>query len=215
MFIYPKQSPVVDAALERLSKIVMLPTANMEAMQVLRYGVGQSYRSHEDTFPVHMLDSAGQRTVTALGFLNTPEEGGETIFSRVPPAPHQKGPEWSECGQKGLGVKPKKGNILIFHDLLPDGRTDLNSTHYACPVIKGEKWSAPIWVHTNNFQTRHKLRRGPPCQDQDGGCEGWAKSGECVNNPSFMVGVDDPGSCVTSCLNADPNSVPLDVKMKC
>eukprot|EP00899_Mesostigma_viride_P019645 jgi/Mesvir1/27682/Mv07401-RA.1 len=208
MFIFPKQLPEVDAVLARLSKVVMIPVQNMEAMQVLHYAVGQSYRSHQDTFPKSTLDSAGQRVISAIGFLNTAEEGGETTFSRVPPRPGtQQAPDWSPCGQAGLGVKAKKGDLVFFWDVLPNGNPDINSTHYACPVIKGEKWSTPIWIHANNFQTRHAVKPGPPCQDMQDACPTWAAAGECRRNPSFMVGQDEsPGTCVDSCRKVDLDS---------
>jgi len=37
--------------------------------------------------------------------------------------------ELSECGKKGLSVKPKKGDALLFWSLNPDGTEDLSSVH--------------------------------------------------------------------------------------
>jgi hypothetical protein len=34
---------------------------------------------------------------------------------------------------------------VLFHSMNVDGELEKNSLHAACPVIKGEKWSAPKW----------------------------------------------------------------------
>ena len=39
----------------------------------------------------------------------TPPFRGETIFPNVPARPYQNGPEYTDCGRKGLAVKPVKG----------------------------------------------------------------------------------------------------------
>jgi prolyl 4-hydroxylase len=45
-----------------------------------------------------------------------------------------EGEGWSECALRGLAVKAKKGNALLFYGLNPDGTTDSTSTHGSCPV---------------------------------------------------------------------------------
>lgn len=62
----------------------------------------------------------------------------------------------SECGKEGFGAgfKPKKGSALLFHST--DATTmlsDMYSLHQGCPVLKGTKWTATIWMHqhTHNF----------------------------------------------------------------
>lgn len=59
------------------------------------------------------------------------EEGGETVF------PDAKGnfssvPGWnemSECAKRGLSIKPKMGNALLFWSLHPDATLDPSSLH--------------------------------------------------------------------------------------
>ena len=43
----------------------------------------------------------------------TPQEGGETVFPQA--ATRVSGPEWSECASKGLAVKTRKGDALLFY----------------------------------------------------------------------------------------------------
>ena len=44
---------------------------------------------------------------------------------------------YSQCAQAGVSVKPKKGDALMFYNLLETGRTDGYSMHAGCPVTKG------------------------------------------------------------------------------
>lgn len=55
----------------------------------------------------------------------------------------------SKCAAQGLHVKPRKGDALMFYDLLETGRTDAASRHQGCPVIRGEKWTATKRVLVN------------------------------------------------------------------
>ena len=43
-------------------------------------------------------------------------------------------------------VKPKKAEAILFYSQHPDGSTDKMSIHGGCPVIKGTKWAANLWV---------------------------------------------------------------------
>lgn len=41
---------------------------------------------------------------------------------------------------------------------------------------------------------------GVPCADQNEYCPDWARAGECVNNPAYMIGdLAQPGACLKSC----------------
>ena len=40
---------------------------------------------------------------------------------------------------------------MLFHSMKPNGELERRSLHGACPVIKGEKWSAPKWIHVGNY----------------------------------------------------------------
>ena len=52
-----------------------------------------------------------------------------------------------ECGDgDGLAVYPKKGDAVLFYSQTPDANVDPNSYHGGCPIIKGDKWGANVWI---------------------------------------------------------------------
>ena len=59
--------------------------------------------------------------------------------------------DYSNCEQ-GIQVKPEKNKVIIFYSLHPDGTMDHNSLHGACPVKKGNKWSANFWLWNKAFR---------------------------------------------------------------
>ena len=45
-----------------------------------------------------------------------------------------------------FAVPPRRGDAILFYSQKPDGTMDKNSLHGACPVLKGTKWGANLWV---------------------------------------------------------------------
>lgn len=205
MFLRKSQDEVIARIERRIATVTHMPVENGESMQVLRYGLNQKYDAHPDYFfDEKNKDEAhgGQRAVTFLMYLSTPEEGGETCF----PYAESKvsGPGWSNCALQGLSVKAIKGNAVLFHDLKPDGITeDPRSTHMACPVLKGVKWSAPTWIHRKQYQSNGN-NSYDHCEDLEDGCEEWALAGECDKNPGFMM-----SNCKRSCDACSKNRIAL------
>ncbi|KAF5208324.1 Prolyl 4-hydroxylase alpha-like protein [Thalictrum thalictroides] len=140
---------------QRISDFTFMPVEHGEGLQILHYEVGQKYEPHYDYFNDEFnTRNGGQRIATVLMYLSDVEEGGETVF------PASKGnfsnvPWWSElseCGKKGLSVKPKMGDALLFWSMWPDATLDPSSLHGGCPVIKGNKWSSTKWIRVNEYK---------------------------------------------------------------
>lgn len=71
----------------------------------LRTEVGEQYTNHYDAYEHdtfqgdRVMKDGGNRVITALVYLNEPEEGGETELVNI-----------------GLKIKPAAGKMLVFHD---------------------------------------------------------------------------------------------------
>ncbi|KAG2694111.1 hypothetical protein I3843_08G121300 [Carya illinoinensis] len=154
-FLARGRDKVIRNIEKKIADFTFLPAEHGEGLQVLHYEVGQKYEPHFDYFQDQLnTKNGGQRMATVLMYLSDVEEGGETVF------PAAKGnfssvPWWdelSDCGKKGLSVKPKMGDALLFWSMKPDATLDPSSLHGGCPVIKGNKWSATKWLRVNEYK---------------------------------------------------------------
>ncbi|KAL6641256.1 hypothetical protein ACP70R_019437 [Stipagrostis hirtigluma subsp. patula] len=167
MFLRRGQDKVIRTIEKRIADYTFIPAVgrkftdslncseNGEGLQVLHYEVGQKYEPHFDYFHDDFnTKNGGQRIATLLMYLSDVEEGGETVFpsatvnSSSSPFSH----ELSECAKKGLSVKPKMGDALLFWSMKPDGSLDPTSLHGGCPVIKGDKWSSTKWMRVHEYK---------------------------------------------------------------
>jgi len=127
----PAQEDLVIIALNRrIAAMTGTAVENGEPLQVLRYTPGQQYRLHSDALP----GAANQRTVTAIAYLNDGFGGGETDFPAI-----------------GVRVRPRAGDVLVFHNTLPDGRADPGARHAGLPVTSGAKWIATRWIRAQAY----------------------------------------------------------------
>ena len=105
-----------------------------ETIQGQRYAVGQRFKPHHDFFYPNtvywdeMMRTGGQRTWTAMAFLNTPEDGGHTNFPKAK-----------------LKVAPVAGNLLIWNNLDSAGEPNKNTLHEGMPVLAGTKYIITKW----------------------------------------------------------------------
>jgi prolyl 4-hydroxylase len=125
----------------RMAGACGLPPANMEAISVLHYDVGEEITNHYDFVdprtPGHDQEIArlGQRVVTFLVYLNADYEGGETAFPKL------------DLRHRG-GV----GDGLYFVNALPDGTADLRTMHAGCPPATGEKWIISQFIRDRSLR---------------------------------------------------------------
>jgi hypothetical protein len=124
---------------DRLSAACGLPVNAMEVPQVFHYAVGQEFRLHEDylrpdgAYRSQDLASHGQRSKTLLIYLNDGFEGGQTDFPLL-----------------DLRFKGRKGEALMFTNVLADGSPDERMRHAGLPPSAGEKWLFSQWVRDRN-----------------------------------------------------------------
>ncbi|XP_074563539.1 putative prolyl 4-hydroxylase 4 [Curcuma longa] len=203
MFISKGKDPIISGIEDKIAAWTFLPKENGEDIQVLRYEHGQKYEPHFDYFSDKVnIVRGGHRIATVLMYLSDVAKGGETVFPSAQElsqrGAHVKDDDLSECARRGVAVKPKRGDALLFFSLHPDATTDPLSLHAGCPVLEGEKWSATKWIHVASFDKIITSRGN--CTDENDNCSRWAALGECTKNPEYMVGTSElPGFCRRSC----------------
>jgi prolyl 4-hydroxylase len=231
MFFNREEDNIIANVERKLSEWALIPLGQGEGIQLLRYEKDQEYRPHFDYF-FHKEGriNGGNRLATILMYLSDVEAGGETIFPKVkPPSWQTTEAGYSECAMKGLAVRPRKGDAVLFWSLRTDGTLDRGSEHGSCPVIRGVKYAATKWFHVAHYamngeravQVDHVVHRPSPppappgCTDSHENCAGWAEGGECESNPGFMIGTkEQPGACLLSCGRCDlmiSSPIPLQI----
>lgn len=119
----------------RIAEAVGAAAAFLEPLNVLHYDPGQKFELHFDYIDpdvAHFADDLaqrGQRTATALLYLNAGYEGGETAFPRL-----------------DYRYKGAPGDLLIFSNVDAEGRPDPRTLHAGTPPTTGEKWVLSQWV---------------------------------------------------------------------
>jgi prolyl 4-hydroxylase len=128
------RDPVIGDVDRKIAGLLGLPLQSSEPLQGQRYAPGQEFKPHTDTFEpggydfyLHTVDS-GQRTWTAMIYLNEPEEGGATRFKTI-----------------GKTVQPETGKLLAWNNLLPDGRPNPATLHQGMKVRRGTKYVLTKW----------------------------------------------------------------------
>ena len=133
-------SPVVRPIDESIAALLGIDPAHGETMQGQRYAPGQQFRAHHDFFHEGesywgaMMASGGQRTWTAMVYLNNVEEGGATWFP-----------------QAGIRVAPKRGLLLAWNNMNPDGSPNQYTLHEGMPVVKGTKYIVTKWFREGSW----------------------------------------------------------------
>ena len=127
--------------INKISKIVNLPSKNFEKVQICNYQPGQFFKHHQDQCNknnescINDLKRGGQRLFNCLLYLNNNFQGGETDFSVLKKKyklPIGDGILWAMTNKAGNQVHPK-------------------GEHAGLPIISGEKWIANVWVRKYTF----------------------------------------------------------------
>ena len=126
--------PIVGEVDRKIAALLGLALQASEPLQGQRYAPGQEFKPHTDTFEpggydflVHTAES-GQRTWTAMIYLNEPDDGGATRFKRI-----------------GKTVQPETGKLLAWNNLLPSGRPNPATLHQGMKVRRGTKYVLTKW----------------------------------------------------------------------
>lgn len=127
-------SPLVRTVDARFAQLLGLPPAHAETLQGQRYGPAQKYSPHHDFFSEKsaywkkVSAVGGQRTWTAMAYLNVPDAGGGTRFSQL-----------------GIEVQPRAGMVVIWNNMTADGSPNADTLHEGRPVEAGAKYVITKW----------------------------------------------------------------------
>lgn len=133
--------PFVAGISRRIDALIGVPAEIGEPVQGQRYRQGQEFKAHNDWF--YTSESywpqeearGGQRSWTAMAYLNPVDAGGATAFTLL-----------------GLSIEPKPGVLLLWNNALPDGRPNEATLHAGMPVERGTKYIITKWYRTRRWR---------------------------------------------------------------
>jgi prolyl 4-hydroxylase len=134
------RDPLVASVDTRIAELLGLTLDHGEPLQGQRYAPGQEFKPHTDTFEpggaayFEHCAEAGQRTWTAMIYLNQPEDGGATRFKTI-----------------GKTIQPETGKLLAWNNLLPDGTPNPATLHQGMKVRRGTKYVLTKWFRERPF----------------------------------------------------------------
>ena len=132
--------PLVQSIEARIEQVTGIEKPFGETIQGQRYAVGQQFKPHHDFFFTTQEyweaqeKAGGQRTWTAMMFLNEPEEGGQTFFP-----------------QAKVKITPRRGNLLAWNNLDAEGCPNARSVHQGLPVLRGVKYIITKWYRVRHW----------------------------------------------------------------
>ena len=132
--------PFVRKLQRRLDDLLGIDPSYGETIQGQRYLPGQQFQAHCDWFPGDTAyweeekRTGGQRSITAMAYLNAVEEGGATAF------PHL-----------GVSIEPTPGALLIWNNADPEGNPNPWTIHAGMPVVRGVKYIITKWYRSRRW----------------------------------------------------------------
>lgn len=118
----------------RISRLFDIDPANLENWQATDYPLDGHFDYHLDAgyWDDHY---AGDRILTFLLYLTTPEEGGGTDFRAL-----------------DIYVEAKAGRLLVWNNLFPNGDCDHRMIHSGTPLLKGHKTTLVSWQRQKKYR---------------------------------------------------------------
>ena len=125
---------LVERIEDRICALMGIDKRHGETLQGQVYEVGQQFKPHYDHFMRgtvywdEMMRQGGQRSWTAMIYLNEPAAGGETEFPTA-----------------GLTVSPRTAMLVLWNNMQEDGTPNPATLHAGRPVLAGTKYIVTKW----------------------------------------------------------------------
>jgi len=135
--------PLVADVEARIAAYLGLNPILGEPLQGQRYAVGQEFKAHTDYFEPNAADFqqycgvAGNRTWTAMVYLNKPAAGGATRFTAIDKI-----------------IQPETGKLLAWNNRTADGGLNATTMHHGMKVRSGTKFIITKWYRERPWPAR-------------------------------------------------------------
>ncbi|HYJ31416.1 MAG TPA: 2OG-Fe(II) oxygenase [Allosphingosinicella sp.] len=140
---FDREHPLVATVEAKINRLLGLQPEHGETSQGQRYAAGQQFKAHHDFFYTDQsyyrneAEGGGQRTWTAMVFLNEPESGGQTFFPEL-----------------DLRITPRAGNLFTWNNMDVAGAPNRFTLHQGCPVAAGLKYIITKWYRERPWGVR-------------------------------------------------------------
>jgi prolyl 4-hydroxylase len=126
--------PLVQTIEGRICNLMGIDKRFGETLQGQRYAIGQQFKPHHDYFFESQdywdmeRNRGGQRSWTAMIYLNEPDGGGETNFPKA-----------------GMCVTPRAAMLVLWNNMDEIGAPNEQTLHEGVPVTAGTKYIVTKW----------------------------------------------------------------------
>ena len=146
---FADDQPVAIAVARRIDALLGLDHSHAETLQGQRYLPGEEYRHHCDFFRTDREHwhrerlRGGQRTWTAMLYLNAVEMGGATHFPRL-----------------DLSIQPEPDMLVVWNNMSEKGSANYATVHAGQPVLAGRKYVVTQWYRQCSWKRRGACQTG-------------------------------------------------------
>ena len=142
-----KLNQILAKLKKEISNIASSPMTNLEPILATIYPVNSEYKEHHDSFYIEEnsfytkemyecnMSHGGQRTKTALLYLNHDFEGGQTEFPK-----------------HNLSINPKAGKLVLWDNVDHDNQVNKDMVHAAKVVTKGTKYVLVVYIREKEYK---------------------------------------------------------------
>lgn len=142
---FAQDLPETKALAATIAGVTGINPVHAEPLQGQRYRAGEEYRHHRDHFRLDRphwqteRNRGGQRSWTAMVYLNAVAAGGETEFPEL-----------------DLAIVPEPGMLVVWDNMDRRGKPNRATRHAALPVGEGSKYVVTQWYRQGEWSLRQR-----------------------------------------------------------